>query len=80
MKNYTYEEFKRDIMHGHEFEFEYGAERYSVSQNSDGWYITRFRDVHEQFFHNQIELLENGRIEEKPIWEIWGKIKNLDIF
>ncbi|MCQ1530218.1 hypothetical protein [Lutispora saccharofermentans] len=70
----TYEELIERVTWGEEFSFKYNNEKYWISQNKDGRYLTRVRDSYTQGFKTTAELFEKGRIEGKTILEIWSFI------
>ena len=78
--DYSYEELKRDLKVGHEVEFYYQNHKYSISNNKDGWYLTKYFDENDQSFKTSQELLKNGRIDSKTLEEIWNEVKVETIF
>jgi hypothetical protein len=40
--DYSYEELVKDLSLGHEVEFSYQGEKYSISRNENGWFLTKF--------------------------------------
>ena len=59
---------------GEEFLFEYHGEKYWISQNPNGRYLTRESDGFSQDFQSTNELFEKARIEGKLISQIWKEI------
>jgi len=78
---YSFEELKADLDIGHEVEFYYQEDRYSISCNKEGWYLTKFYDSEShQAFKTHEELLESGTIKSKNLKEIWNQVKINIIF
>lgn len=77
---YKYAELKSDLLMGREVEFYYKDDKYSISNNKEGWYLTKFYSGKDQAFKTVEELLEYGRIDSKKIEEIWEKVKVDTIF
>jgi len=77
---YSYLELKEDLSIGHEVEFLYNNEKYSISHNEKGWYLTRFSDNVYQSFNDSEELLEKALIGNKHIKEIWDNVVVESIF
>lgn len=75
MNGYSYEELIDDLTIGHEIEFFYNNEKYSISNNDRGWYLTKFNSDEYQTFNNADDLLKNAKIDSKPLIEIWELIK-----
>ncbi|MBE7031467.1 MAG: hypothetical protein E7401_00720 [Ruminococcaceae bacterium] len=60
---------------GEEFFFFYNSEKYWISQNELGLYLTRVKDSYTQSFNTAQELFENGLVDGKTIAEIWDCIE-----
>ncbi len=60
---------------GEEFQFFLHDESYWISQNSNGFYLTRETDSFSQSFNTADELFQNGKIDGKPIIELWDKVE-----
>jgi len=71
--NYT--ELQQLVKHGVEYLFCLDDNEYWISQNADGYYLTR-QDGYSQDFVTSEELFRDGRIEGKTILELWDKIKD----
>jgi hypothetical protein len=71
---YSYHELKEDLSIGHELHFYYGKEKYSISYNHEGWYLTQYGNEEDQAFMNSEELLEKATIDNKSLEEIWKDI------
>ncbi len=80
MNDYRFEELKKDLSTGREVEFQYKGNKYSISHNKEGWYLTRFGDDTEQSFANSNDLLKYGTIEAKTLNEIWDEVIVESIF
>jgi hypothetical protein len=79
--NYTYEELVEDLSLGHEVEFSYKGEKYSISRNQSGWFLTKFSDIDSvQKYNDSDELLEKGIIDSKSIRLIWSKVTEISVF
>jgi hypothetical protein len=73
---YSFDELKKDLDIGHEVEFYYHEDRYSISCNKEGWYLTKFYDSEShQAFNTHEELLENGKINSESLREIWDDVR-----
>ncbi|AFK85432.1 MULTISPECIES: hypothetical protein [Thermoanaerobacterium] len=77
---YSYLELKEDLSIGHEVEFLYNGEKYSISHNEKGWYLTKFSDNIYQSFCNSEELLKKALINNKRIEEIWDNVVVESVF
>lgn len=60
---------------GEEFFFLYNNEKYWISQNGSGFYLTRVRGSVSQSFKTAKELFEMGFVEGRSISEIWKDIE-----
>jgi hypothetical protein len=70
-----YTELVERVGWGEEFSFYYHEERYWISRNENGYYLTREKDSFTQSFKNPEELFKYGRIEGKTILELWNLIE-----
>jgi hypothetical protein len=70
----TYDDLIERVEWGEEFNFEYENEQYWVSQNNDGYYLTRVNDSSTQEFKTAKDLFINGRIDNKSMFELWELI------
>jgi hypothetical protein len=70
----TFKEFKERVEMGEEFQFYYLNESYWISQNHEGFYLTREKDGYSQSFSSAEELFENAKINDRKIIEIWSEI------
>ncbi len=77
---YSYKELKYDLEMGHEVEFFHMKKKYSISNNKDGWYLTRYYDENYQPFKTVQELLEYGRITGKSLEDIWDQVQVETVF
>ncbi|BBB90444.1 hypothetical protein [Methylomusa anaerophila] len=77
---YSYKELEHDLEMGHEVEFFHMEQKYSISNNKDGWYLTRLYDENYQSFKTAQELLEYGRINGKTLADIWNQVKVETVF
>lgn len=71
-----YEELIERVSWGEEFSFQYHGEKYWISQNSNGHYLTRVSDGYSQDFKTTEELFEKARIDSKTILQMWEEIEN----
>lgn len=71
-----YEDLIERVGWGEEILFEYHGEKYWISQNPNGRYLTRESDGYSQEFKTTYELFNNAKIEGKSILQIWDEIKN----
>lgn len=60
---------------GEEFSFDYKEEKYWISQNADGYYLTRSRDSLTQEFDSSKALFEKGKIDGKYLSKIYKDIE-----
>lgn len=73
----TFDDFKElqeRVEHGEEFNFYYNHDEYWISQNSNGYYLTRVKGSLTQTFDTVKTLFENGTIEGKRLAEIYQDI------
>lgn len=61
---------------GEEFSFQYYEEKYWISQNTNGWYLTRVKDAYSQDFKTALELFNKSQIDGKSIMQIWNEIES----
>lgn len=74
----TYEdfvEFQKRVCWGEEFNFYYKNKSNLISQNADGYYLTRSKDLLTQTFDTANALFENGTIGGKRLSEIYQDIE-----
>jgi hypothetical protein len=78
---YTYLDLVNDLETGREIEFFLNSEKYSISHNNGGWYLTKFSepDIYQSFKNHQ-ELLVNAVIEHKNLEKIWGMAVDVTIY
>ncbi|OCA89314.1 hypothetical protein [Pseudobacillus wudalianchiensis] len=68
-------ELQERVDWGEEFNFDYKEEEYWISQNTDGYYLTRSRDSSTQEFDTSKDLFEKGKIDGKYLSEIYKDIE-----
>jgi hypothetical protein len=68
-------ELQKRVASGEEFCFYYNNEEYWISQNPEGYYLTRSRDSFSQEFDTSHALFKKGRIEGKLLSEIYSEIE-----
>lgn len=71
---YDFLELKDDLTIGHEVEFLYMKNKYSISNNAEGCYLTKYGEEEYQSFNDYEELLENAVIDNKTLEEIWDDV------
>jgi hypothetical protein len=69
-------ELKERVAIGEEFSFNHRNGEYWISQNPDGYYLTRVKDSFTQEFDTPEALFENGMIEGMPLSENAVKAMN----
>lgn len=75
---YNFENLKEDLSIGLEIEFIYNGERYSISHNPQGTYLTKYTDwKNYQIFEDWKELLNEATIDGKMIEEIWDSVTDV---
>ena len=67
-------ELRERVAIGEEFNFIYKNDEYWISQNPDGYYLTRVKDLFTQEFDTSEALFENGTIEGRLLLEIYMDI------
>lgn len=70
-----YEELIERVGWGEEFLFEYCGEKYWISQNHKGRYLTRVSDGYSQDFNSTNELFNSAKINGKTILQLWNEIE-----
>lgn len=70
-----YNEIKERVGWGEEFFFIYQGEKYWISKNDKGFYLTRVKNSNTQTFKTSEELFEKALIDRKTLTEIWGEIE-----
>ena len=70
-----YNEIKERVGWGEEFFFIYQSEKYWISQNAKGFYLTQVKNSNTQTFKTYEELFEKGLVDGKTLTEIWDDIK-----
>lgn len=71
----NFEELKEQVGWGEEFSFYYQNEKYWISKNADGHYLTKVNGSKTQSFSTSEELLLHSKIDGKTLIEIWDDIK-----
>ncbi|MGN8228298.1 hypothetical protein ACWGXJ_08350 [Paenibacillus sp. S33] len=69
-----YNELVERFEMGEEFQFSYKNDSYWISQNEEGYFLTRERDSFSQSFESARELFTLGKIDDKTILELWDNI------
>jgi hypothetical protein len=69
-----FNELQERVAMGEEFDFYYKNEQYWISQNIDGYYLTRVKGSITQKFDTSQSLFKNGTIEGKSLSEIYMDI------
>lgn len=77
---YTFKELSNDLETGHEVEFWFQENKYSISHNKNGWFFTKFGDETYQTYPDHVSLLENTKIGSKSIKDIWNDVKVESVF
>ncbi len=72
--NYSYDDLVDDLILGQEVEFRYKSDKYSISVNEKGWYLTRYGFEKYESFNDIWDLLENARIDSMSLRSIWDKV------
>lgn len=70
-----YKDILERVSWGEEFFFFYHNEKYWISENESGFYLTRVRDSYTQPFSTAQDLFENGIVEEKTLVDVWNAIE-----
>jgi hypothetical protein len=72
---YSYDKLKEELAIGIEIVFVYRNEKYSISHNREGWYLTKFTDSENYHaFSDWEELLLQSRVDGKSLKEIWSQV------
>ncbi|WP_055666121.1 hypothetical protein [Desnuesiella massiliensis] len=71
----TFEELEVYLLGGGEVEFYYKDELYSISHNTQGWYLSKYGNQEYQTFKDCEDLLENAVIESRELSEIWDEVR-----
>ncbi|MCM3360233.1 MULTISPECIES: hypothetical protein [unclassified Psychrobacillus] len=78
--NYTYKDLVDDLSLGHEVEFSYRGEKYSISRNENGWFLTKYNDIDTvQKYNDSEEVLEKGILDSKNIRLIWSEVTEISV-
>jgi len=76
--SYSYEELIQDLSIGLEIHFTYSGDKYSISNNAEGIYLTKYSEwERHQAFKNWRELLELATVDGKSIREIWDMVSDV---
>lgn len=67
-------ELQERVGWGEEFSFDYKETEYWISQNEDGYYLTRSKDSMTQDFDTSEALFEKGTIDGKHLSDIYPDI------
>jgi hypothetical protein len=79
--DYSYEQLKEDLRIGHEIEFIYLGDKFSITQGHDGWNFMRFHDYDTlQVFQNDEELLSNAKIGSDYLKHLWHRVEVTTVF
>ena len=68
-------ELQERVTNGEEFCFDYQKEEYWISQNLDGYYLTRTRGSYTQEFDTSEALFKNGTIDGRFLSDIYTDIE-----
>ncbi|HWL26746.1 MAG TPA: hypothetical protein VNR38_23850 [Ureibacillus sp.] len=68
-------ELQERVANGEEFCFNYQNEEYWLSQNPEGYYLTRVRGSYTQEFDTSEALFRNGTIEGRFLSEVYIDLK-----
>lgn len=74
-KGHTFENLKADLAAGHEIEFSYKEETYSIERNDNGWHVAKFGEPDVQAFNDYNHLLHDALIDSRKLQDIWGDVK-----
>lgn len=72
---YSIDTLLSDLSCGHEIEFTYIGEKYSISSDSNGWYLTKYGEKEYQSFENYNELVHGAKINNTLLREIWSNVQ-----
>jgi hypothetical protein len=79
--DYSYGQLEEDLSIGHEVEFVYLGDKFSITQAQDGWNLMRFHDYNSlQVFQDVEELLSNAKIGLDYLKDIWHKVDVTTVF
>ncbi|MDP4098778.1 hypothetical protein OIN60_18775 [Paenibacillus sp. P96] len=70
-----YNELVERFEMGEEFQLYYKGVSYWISQNEEGYYLTREEDGFTQSFESADQLFELGKIDNITILEAWPNIE-----
>lgn len=72
---YSIELLKEDLEIGHEIEFKYLGEKFSITRAQEVWNFMRFYDYDSlQVFPNVQELLNKAKIGSSSLKDIWLEV------
>ena len=71
---FSYEMLISHLRQNREIEFFYGNNKYSISNNVNGYYLTEYGKQDYQTFHTIDDLLANGMIANQPIHNVWKDV------
>ncbi|GAA0352354.1 hypothetical protein [Bacillus horti] len=77
---YTFEELVKDLEMGHEVEFWFEDNKYSISHNENGWFFKKFGDEFFQTYTDPSSLLAKVKVDSKSLKEIWNEVKIESVF
>jgi hypothetical protein len=72
----TYDNFINTVAYGMEYNFYIDNDEYWISQNSEGFYLTRVRDSYSQEYRTAEELFRYAKIDGKTLQQLWNSIKD----
>lgn len=79
--DYSYKELEEDLSMGHEIEFIYKGEKYSITQAHNGWNFMKFYDYETiQVFQDEQDLLRNAKIGSDYLKDIWNDVKVTTVY
>lgn len=70
----TKKEFIAATKMNREIEFDYNGVNYFKSSDDKGYYIWCEKDNSRQYYSSPDELLEKGKLEDKPLKDLWDEI------
>lgn len=71
--DFTYNMLVEHVLCNREIEFSYCNQKYSISNNKHGYFLTEYAGEY-QTYHSGEDLLRLGRINEKSLSEIWNDV------
>jgi len=75
LNEYTIDDLKDVLDRGAEIDFEYGGQKFSISQTKQGIHLTKHKEwENTQTYNSPTELIEKAIIDGNSFKDIWSSV------